>query len=142
MTALPPEPPPPAPPPRPSIGHQVAVLLAHRHALGRLPYWLLTRATVVLSACAALFVLNGVIIGWADAYEVLVGITSPAKVKVQWAAWPLSIVGWAAIPAFIGGAVGYLINGQIQAHQSQDFNAVLNDLRALIQPPAGPGDGA
>ncbi|MFD4116911.1 DUF6313 family protein [Streptomyces niveus] len=101
----------------------------------------MTRAAVVLTVCAALFAVNGVLLGWADAYDVLIGITSPAEVAPQWAAWPLSVVGWAAIPAFVGGTVGYLVTVQIQEHQSRDFDAVMDELRALIQPPPGPGDG-
>lgn len=113
--------------------------MVRRYALGRLPYWLITRAALVLAVCAALFVANGVLIGWACAYEVLIGITSPARVDPQWAAWPLSVAGWAAIPAFVGGTAGYLITAQIQTHQSRDFDTVVAELRALIQPPAGPG---
>ncbi|MEV8413964.1 DUF6313 family protein [Streptomyces niveus] len=109
--------------------------------MGRLPFWLLTRAAVVLALCGALFAMNGMLLGWADAYDVLIGITSPAEADPQWAAWPLSVVGWAAIPAFVGGTVGYLVTVQIQAHQSRDFDAVMDELRAMIQPPPGPGDG-
>ncbi|MFE3827680.1 hypothetical protein [Streptomyces sp. NPDC059092] len=36
-------------------------------------------------------------------------------------AWPLSLAGWAAIPAFIAGTVGYLITVRIQTHQARGF---------------------
>ncbi|NEA64603.1 hypothetical protein G3I56_18920 [Streptomyces sp. SID12488] len=68
-----------------------------------------------------LFVLNGVRLGWAAAYEVLIGITSPAKADPQWMAWRLSLAGWVTVLAFIGGTVGYLITVQIQTHQARDF---------------------
>ncbi|MFD8619322.1 DUF6313 family protein [Streptomyces sp. NPDC059513] len=142
MSAPPPEPPTPAPPPRPGLRHQVATRWARRYALGRLPFWLLTRAAFLLALCAVLFATNGMLLGWADAYDVLIGITSPAEADSQWAAWPLSVVGWAAIPAFVGGTVGYLVTVQIQAHQSRDFDAMMDELRVLIQPPPGPGDDA
>jgi hypothetical protein len=58
-----------------------------------MPFWLLTRAVWVIAPCAALFLLNGLLVGWADAYEVLAGITSPADVHPGWAAWPLSLTG-------------------------------------------------
>ncbi|MFD9692887.1 DUF6313 family protein [Kitasatospora sp. NPDC059088] len=129
---------PSSPPPPPDWRHLVGRWWVGRHALGRLPYWLLSRGGVVLAACSALYVLNGFLSGWTAAYEVMVGITSPAQVDPQWCAWPLSIAGWAAIPAFVGGAVGYVVTEQIQAHQSQDLTSVLAELRALAEPPAVP----
>ncbi|MFJ8503339.1 DUF6313 family protein [Streptomyces avermitilis] len=95
---------------------------------------------MVFVICAGLFVGGGVLMGWATAYEVLIGITSPAKVDKWWVAWPLSVVGWAAIPAFVGGTAGYLITVQIQMHQAQDLDAVITEFRALTRPPAGSGD--
>ena len=71
----------PSPPPPRGVGQQVATWWARRHALGRMPFWLLTRAVWVIAPCAALFLLNGLLVGWADAYEVLAGITSPADVQ-------------------------------------------------------------
>ncbi|WAU86398.1 DUF6313 family protein [Streptomyces sp. Qhu-G9] len=65
--------------------------------------------------------MNGARLGWAAAYEVLTGITSPAKADPQRMTWPLSLAGWAAIPALIGGTVGYLITVQIQTHQAREF---------------------
>ncbi|MFI8449056.1 DUF6313 family protein [Streptomyces erythrochromogenes] len=87
-----------------------------------------------MALCLALFVVNGVLLGWVQAYEVLIGITSPAKAEPAWCAWPLSIVGWAAIPAFVGGTAGYLITSQIQTHQSRTMDDVLEELRQLSQP--------
>ncbi|WP_445517329.1 DUF6313 family protein [Streptomyces sp. NEAU-174] len=97
---------------------------------------------MVLTVCAATFIVNGVLTGWASAYEILIGIKSPAEVDPQWATWPLSVIGWAAVPAFVGGAAGYLITSQIQSHQSRDFDAVIAELRALIEAPTNPGGGA
>ncbi|MFE9776347.1 DUF6313 family protein [Streptomyces sp. NPDC005931] len=96
----------------------------------------------MFAACASLFVVGGVLMGWVTAYEVLIGIASPAKTDPQWVAWPLSVTGWAAIPAFVGGTAGYLITTQIAAHQARDLDAVIAELRALtIRPPTGSGDG-
>ncbi|GAA2656773.1 hypothetical protein GCM10010400_12390 [Streptomyces aculeolatus] len=75
-----------SPPPPPSIGQRAATWWARRHALGRMPFWLLTRAVWVLGPCTALFLLNGLLVGWVGAYEVLVGIASPADVDPGWAA--------------------------------------------------------
>lgn len=105
-----------------------------------MPFWLLTRAVWVLGPCTALFLLNGLLAGWVGAYEVLVGIASPADVDPGWAAWPLSLVGWAAVPALVGGAAGYLIADQIQRHQSQEFAAVMAELISRTRPPDDGGD--
>ncbi|MER5517443.1 hypothetical protein [Streptomyces sp. NPDC002763] len=41
---------------------------------------------MVLAACGVLYVLNGFLIGWANAYDVMLGITSPTGVRPQWCA--------------------------------------------------------
>ncbi|MEU3559725.1 DUF6313 family protein [Kitasatospora sp. NPDC006786] len=101
---------------------------------------MLTRASWILALCAALFALNAVLLKRhaAEAYEVMVGITSPATVTPQWCAWPLSIVGWGAIPAFVGAMVGYLVTAQIQTHQAEPLDEVVRRLRALSEPPTPP----
>ncbi|WP_425508064.1 DUF6313 family protein [Streptomyces bathyalis] len=113
---------------------------SRRHALGRLPHWLLTRAAVVLAICAGVFVANGALVGWGTAYELMTGITSPAEVQPSWLAWALSLLGWGAIPAVVGGTAGYVITVQIERHQSRDFEAVIGELRALIHTDGDAGD--
>lgn len=88
--------------------------------------------------CGALYVVNGFLIGWVNAYTVLTGITSPSAVRIQWCAWPLSLIGWAAIPAIIGAAAGYVITEQIQAHHARELSDVLDELRRLAEPPGPP----
>lgn len=92
----------------------------------------------MLAVCAGLYVLNGFMIGWADAYDVMTGITSPAAVRIPWCAWPLSVTGWAAIPAVIGAAAGYVITEQIQAHRTRELSDVLDELRRLAEPSGPP----
>ncbi|MFJ1975269.1 DUF6313 family protein [Streptomyces sp. NPDC087903] len=106
---------------------------------------MLTRGAVVLALAAGLYLLNGFLIGWANAYDVVTGITSPSAVHAQWCAWPLSLAGWAAIPAIIGAAAGYIITEQIQAHHARELGDVLEELRRLAEPPSSPpssGSGA
>ncbi|MEU9989205.1 DUF6313 family protein [Streptomyces sp. NPDC048045] len=122
-------------PPPPGRRQWLRARWADRHALPRFAFWLLSRGAAVLTVCAALYVLNGFLIGWANAYDVLTGITSPAAVRPQWCAWPLSLTGWAAIPAIIGAAAGYVITEQIQAHHARELDDVLDELRRLAEPP-------
>lgn len=77
-------------------------------------------------------------IGWGDAYDVMIGITSPADVHPQWCAWPLSLTGWAAIPAITGATAGYVITQQIQAHHARELSDVLDELRRLAEQPGPP----
>lgn len=99
----------------------------------------------MLAACLVLYLLNGLLIGWAPTYEVMTGITSPAAVHPQWCAWPLSLTGWAVIPAIVGAAAGYVITEQIQAHHSQELGDVLDGLHRLAeqaQTPPSAGGGS
>jgi hypothetical protein len=108
----------------------------------RLAFWLFSRGLAVLAVCAALYILNGFLIGWAAAYEVLTGITSPAAVYPEWCAWPLSIIGWAAVPAIVGAVVGYVIPEQIQARHTRELSDVMDELRRLAEPPSPPPGGS
>ncbi|MFF0398882.1 DUF6313 family protein [Streptomyces sp. NPDC005248] len=128
--------PPTGGPPPPGRRQRLRARWSDRHALPRFAFWLLSRGTVVLAVCAGLYVLNGFLIGWANAYDVITGITSPAATRPQWCAWPLSLAGWAAIPAIIGAAAGYVITEQIQAHHARDLSDVLDELRRRTSGPA------
>ncbi|MFD7875888.1 DUF6313 family protein [Streptomyces sp. NPDC059766] len=134
----------PAGPPQPGWRQQLRARWADRHALPRFSYWLFSRGTTVLTLCGALYLVNGIMIGWANAYNVMTGITSPANVRPQWCAWPLSLTGWAVIPAIIGAAAGYVITEQIQAHHAHDLDDVVDELRRLAErpgPPSSSGGG-
>ncbi|WP_225824127.1 DUF6313 family protein [Streptomyces naphthomycinicus] len=132
----------PGGPPPPGRRQRLRARWADRHALPRFGLWLLSRGVIVLGVCGALYVLDGFLIGWANAYDVMVGITSPAAVRPQWCAWPLSLAGWAAIPAVIGSAAGYVITEQIHAHHAREMDDVLAELRRLAAPPPSSGSGA
>ncbi|MFI1840379.1 DUF6313 family protein [Streptomyces olivaceoviridis] len=134
--SLPPAPLPGGPPP-PGRWQRLRSWRAARHALPRFGFWLLSRGAVVLGMCGALYVLNGFLIGWANAYDVMTGITSPKAVHPQWCAWLLSLTGWAAIPAVIGAAAGYVITEQIRDHHSRELSDVVDELRRLAEPSSG-----
>ncbi|MFF4542454.1 DUF6313 family protein [Streptomyces aureus] len=125
-------------PPPPSRRQRLRAWWADRHALPRFGFWLISRGTTVLAMCLVLYLLNGLLIGWAPAYEVMTGITSPATVHPQWCAWLLSLTGWAVIPAIVGAAAGYVITEQIQAHHARELADVLAELRRLAEPPQTP----
>lgn len=75
-------------------------------------YWLLVQGPIVLFFLGALFVLNGFIIGWRNAYDVTVQITSPWDDKVigqPWVALPLALTGWLVWPSMTGAVVGFVL---------------------------------
>lgn len=133
-------PPPPGGPPPPNRRQRARAWWADRHALPRFGFWLLSRGATVVGLCTLLYVLNVVLNGWTPAYEVMTGITSPADdtVRTPWCAWPLSLAGWAVVPAVIGAAAGYVITEQIQAHQARQLDDVLDELRRLAEHPDSP----
>ncbi|MGW4641638.1 DUF6313 family protein [Sphaerisporangium sp. NPDC004334] len=104
-------------------------LLRSLAGLNKTRYWLLTRAMWLVAAFAVVFVIDGWLIGWSRAYEVLIGIKSPAEVGAPLASWTVSIVGWLMIPAFVGGTVGYLLTRQIDARRTESETDVIKDLR-------------
>lgn len=135
MVVSPSTPPTVPPPPPPTLRERLQLWWDSRDALPRMQRWLALRAAPVVLLTATLYSLNGALVGWATAYEVLVGITSPAEVQPQWCAWPLSLAGWAVLPALIGGLVGYVVAAQIESHRSRELAEILADLHQRAEPP-------
>ncbi|MFF5366325.1 DUF6313 family protein [Streptomyces sp. NPDC013187] len=121
------------PPPAPNWRTRTRRLWRSREALPRLQRWLL-RLVPGFLGLVALYLLNGFLNGWAQAYNLLVTITSPGDVRQQLCAWPLSLAGWAVMPALIGGAVGYIVTTQIDTHRTQELAEVLDELRRYSIP--------
>ena len=70
---------------------------------------------------AALFVVNGLVIGWTTAYNVLVTIDSPADTSSPPLAWLLSLAGWLIGPALAGAVAGYVVTSWIAGRRSKPF---------------------
>ncbi|MFD8047687.1 DUF6313 family protein [Streptomyces chartreusis] len=121
-------------PPSPRLITRLRLWWDSREALPRTQRWLIRGSPLILG-CSVLFVVNGLLIGWINAYNVLLGITSPADVhSSSWSAWPLSLVGWAVLPALIGGVVGYIVTEQIDSHRTRDLAEILGQLRDRATP--------
>jgi len=81
--------------------------------LGKIGFWLVRKARWMLGGIAVLFLLNLIWgPGWPDTWEILVGRKSAAGAPLPGASWPLSIVGWVVVPAFIGGVAAFVIAEQ------------------------------
>jgi hypothetical protein len=89
--------------------------------------WLLVRGTVLLVLFGALYVANGLVIGWKTAYDVTLAITSPGdkSVSAPALAWFLSLAGWLAAPAVFGGVAGVIISTAITDRRRRPISQVL-----------------
>lgn len=92
---------------------------------------MLTRGSAVLLVFAVLFVVNGVWIGWREAYDVSLGITSPAATAAPVPAWFLSVAGWLLVPGVAGAVAGYAVSDAITSRRTTSLDDLLH----------GPDDG-
>ncbi|MGN9915845.1 DUF6313 family protein [Micromonospora palomenae] len=74
-----------------------------------------------------LFVLNGLIIGWQTAYDVNIGITSPAVTALPALAWPLSIAGWLVAPGIAGAVAGYVVSSSIRSRRRRRIDNLFRE---------------
>lgn len=82
-------------------------------------HWLTIRGVPVVLAYAALFVANGFMIGWRRAYDVSLGITSPAASPQPIFAWLLSVSGWLVAPGVAGAVAGYVVSNSIASRRME-----------------------
>lgn len=91
-------------------------------------YWLLVQGPIVLLFLGALFVINGFTIGWQNAYDVTVQITSPwddAVVNQPLIALPLSLAGWLVWPSVTGAVVGYVLTDPTKGRRGKSGNILI-----------------
>ncbi|WP_143081899.1 DUF6313 family protein [Streptomyces qinglanensis] len=108
-------------------------------SLNNLSYWWVTRGAWCAAAFTGLYLLSGALIGWTCAYEVMIGITSPAKMSAPPAAWALSMVGWLFVPAFIGAVSGYLVSQQVDRRQRESQEEFFQRIIDQVGPPPSGG---
>ncbi|WP_367828054.1 DUF6313 family protein [Streptomyces sp. LMG1-1-1.1] len=124
-----------------TYGEYVANIYKSRGQLRPLRRWLICWGSWVFVPTAIIFVVTGFLAGWHVAYEVLVGLTSPAQVPTPLAPWLLSLAGWLIVPAAIGGVVGYMLSARIDSYRSTPIQNVLDRLRGVKNsaPPSASG---
>jgi hypothetical protein len=86
---------------------------------GRLRYWLLFRGAPIAAVFLLVYVANGLVIGWRDAYDVTLAIISPAQTSSPLLAWVLSVAGWLVAPGLAGAVAGYVISAEIEARRRE-----------------------
>jgi hypothetical protein len=97
--------------------------------------WLLTHGWWLIGGAVLIYLVSGFCIGFPVAYNVMIGVTSPADVRSP-IAWLLSAVGWLVIPAIIGGAAGARIASQAEQLRSKDSE--MFEPRPTHAPPTHP----
>ncbi|HEU0242064.1 MAG TPA: hypothetical protein VFR11_22815 [Micromonosporaceae bacterium] len=65
---------------------------------------------------ATLFVVNGFVLGWVEAYEILVTIGSPADTSHRAVAWMLSVAGWLAQPVTAAAIIALIVSKATRTH--------------------------
>lgn len=92
-----------------------------------LQFWLLYRGLPILTGLVGLYLVNGMLIGWSTAYEVMLGIVSPADTSAPVPAWFLSVVGWLVTPAVVGAVAGYVIGSQISSRRRRSLDGLFDE---------------
>ncbi|WP_425266895.1 DUF6313 family protein [Amycolatopsis circi] len=108
----------PPPPPR-SLFARMRTRWRSRGRHTAFKYWILFRGIPFAVFFGALFVLNGFVIGWREAYDVSLSITSPASTSSPLTAWILSVAGWLAAPALAGAVAGHVVTASISGRRKK-----------------------
>jgi uncharacterized membrane protein YedE/YeeE len=87
--------------------------------LGGFQFWIVFRGLPILAVTAALYVAGGIVIGWRTAYDVTLGITSPADTSAPILAWVLSLGGWLVAPSIAGVVAGHVVTTYIERRRRQ-----------------------
>ena len=90
-------------------------------------YWLPYRGLPIIAFYVILYCMNGLVIGWGNAYDVTLGITSPAGTHQPALAWVLSLAGWLLVPGIAGAVAGYIVTTQIEGSRQTPFSDLLPD---------------
>jgi hypothetical protein len=128
----------PAPPPPVARGeagngaHPTLLSQARRRYRSRfrhrgMRYWLPYRGAPIIAFYVILYCVNGVVIGWSTAYDITLGITSPAGTDQPVLAWVLSLAGWLLVPGIAGAVAGYIVTTQIEGTRQTPFSDLLPD---------------
>ncbi|MDQ0904598.1 hypothetical protein QFZ22_000583 [Streptomyces canus] len=106
---------------------------------GKFEHWLKYKSWIWISVVFILYLVAGFGIGFIDAWEILVGRESAKDAARPWATWPLSILGWLLVPAFIGGVAGYIVTSQIESRRVRPMKELLAELSARAEEANKPG---
>lgn len=79
------------------------------------------------AAFMVLYVVNGFVIGWQQAYDVTLAIISPGQTRSPALAWSLSLAGWLVAPGVAGAVAGYVISTGIESRRRAPLDQIFGD---------------
>lgn len=106
-----------------------------------LRFWLVSRGLFLFAVAGVVYLAAGWTVGWRMAYEIAVGITSPASVgSSSWPsvvlAWVVSLAGWLAVPGIAGAVAGYVVAAYADQRRDLNLDAFLPSASAGEDPHA------
>jgi hypothetical protein len=126
------------PPPADTLRERLRDWKRSLSRFNKLAHWMVTRGLWWFLGFVVLYTVSGSLIGWARAYEVLVGITSPAATSFPVLGWLLSLTGWLAVPALVGATAGYLVGRQVDERRAKLLTDLMREMQAQGQAPPPP----
>ncbi|GEM_PF-6307852 len=85
--------------------------------------WLLSKGWKYLVPLAVVIIIAGIVVGPAYGFDYLAGVRAPSEEIRVWykylSAVVLTAVGWLAVPATVGGVVGYIVTTQLAAFRAK-----------------------
>jgi hypothetical protein len=115
------------PPPRERRWEALRRWWRSQRAHAGLRFWFFYRGSPLLAAYFGLFLINGAVLGWREAYDVNVGIVSPASTRTPTLAWPLSVAGWLFMPSIVGAVAGYIVSTSIVSRRRTPLSHAFQD---------------
>jgi hypothetical protein len=90
-------------------------------------WWFATIGLVIAIVLLSVSIPAMVFLGWSDVWDILVGRLSPRNHSYPYLVWPLSIIGWAAIPALVGAVVGAIVSSQLAGRRDRRLEEIVRD---------------
>ena len=96
--------------------------------------WLRAKGWKFLLPLAAVIIIAGIVVGPAYGFDYLAGVRAPSEELTVWykyvSAVTLTAVGWLAVPATVGGVVGYIVTTQLAAYRAKTKADIIGGDRA------------
>lgn len=101
-----------------------------RSARSPLVQWLRSRGWKILLPLTAVVVVAGIVVGPVHGFDYIAGVRAPSdEIAVGYkylSAVVLTAVGWLAVPATVGGIVGYVVSTQLAAFRAKTKADIIN----------------
>lgn len=101
-----------------------------RSARSPLVQWLRSKGWKFLLPLTVVIIIAGIVVGPAYGFDYLAGVRAPSEEISVWykyvSAVALTAVGWLAVPATVGGVVGYIVTTQLAAFRAKTKTDIIS----------------